>query len=43
MLKKALGWIAVAVIVVWVINSPADVADLVRKVFNAIGTLATSL
>lgn len=43
MLKKVLGWIAVIVAVLWIVNSPGDAADLIRKVFDALATLATSL
>lgn len=42
-MKKALIWFAVILVVVWVINQPADAAGLIDKVFTAVTTLGTSL
>lgn len=42
-MKKVLIWLAVILIVVWVINAPGKAADLIDKVGNAITTIGTSL
>lgn len=43
MLKKVAAWIAIAVVVMWVLNSPEKAAGLIDKFTNAITTLANSL
>jgi hypothetical protein len=37
--KKLLGWIALAIVVLWVINNPHQAADLVHKIGAAVTTL----
>lgn len=42
-MKKVLGWIAVAVVVLWVLNQPSSAAHVVHQFTHALHTLATSL
>lgn len=42
-MKKVLVWIAIILIVVWVINRPGKAANLIDKVSNAFTTIGTSL
>jgi hypothetical protein len=41
--KKLLGWVVIAVIVLWVLNQPSSAAHVVHQFTNALHTLATSL
>jgi hypothetical protein len=37
--KKIIGWIVLAIVVLWVINNPHHAADLVQKTGDALATL----
>ncbi len=41
--KKILGWIALAIAVLWVIKNPAGAAADVKQFMNALSTLASAL
>lgn len=38
-MKKLLGWIALAIIVLWVINNPDSAADMVHRCGHALSAL----
>jgi hypothetical protein len=38
-MKKVVAWIALAIIVLWVINNPDHAADLLHKAGNALDAL----
>lgn len=42
-MKKLLGWLALAIAVVWVVHNPGQAAALVHEVIHALSTLASSL
>lgn len=42
-MKKILGWIALAIAVLWVIKNPAGAAADVKQFMNALSTLASAL
>lgn len=42
-MKKVLGWVVIAVIVLWVLNAPDKAAAFIDKVANALVTLGSSL
>lgn len=42
-MKKALIWVVLIVVVLWVLNQPGDAAAAIHKVTNAFTTLANSL
>ena len=42
-MKKLLGWLALAVVVMWVVNNPTGAAALIHQVTHALATLAASL
>jgi hypothetical protein len=37
--KNLLGWVALGIAVLWVINNPAQAADLIHQIGHAIATL----
>jgi hypothetical protein len=37
--KKLLGWVALAIAVLWVINNPAQASGLLHQIGHAITTL----
>jgi hypothetical protein len=41
--KKILGWLALAIAVMWVLKNPAGAAATVHQVFHALSTLVTDL
>lgn len=42
-MKKFAIWIVIAIVALWVINSPAEAGDFIQRVTTAFTTLATSL
>lgn len=38
-MRKLLGWVALGIAVLWVINNPAQAADLIHHIAQAITTL----
>ena len=42
-MKKLLGWLAIAVIAMWVVKDPTGAANLIHQVAHALATLAASL
>jgi hypothetical protein len=41
--KKLLGWLALAIGAMWVVNDPTGAAALIHQVAHALATLAASL
>jgi hypothetical protein len=41
--KKFLGWLALAMTALWVINNPGQAAALAHHIAHALSTLASSL
>jgi hypothetical protein len=41
--KKLLGWLALAIGAMWVVNDPTGAAALIQHVVHALATLAASL
>ncbi len=42
-MKKIVGWIALVIVVMWLVKNPAGAADLARQVVHSLSTLATAL
>ena len=43
MIRKLLGWLALAAAAIWVVHNPAAAAADVRQVIHALTTLTSSL
>ncbi len=42
-MKKIIGWLALAIVAMWLVKNPAGAADLARQVGHALSTLASAL
>jgi len=43
MARKALGWIAIIIGVIWLIHNPQGAANLAHQIIHALTTLANNL
>jgi hypothetical protein len=41
--KKILGWLALAIVAMWLVKNPAGAASVVHQIGHALATLAASL
>jgi len=41
--KKILGWLALAILAMWLVKNPGGAVDLARQVGHALSTLASAL
>ena len=42
-MKKLLGWLALAIAVMWVVKNPDGAANVVHQIGHALATLAAAL
>lgn len=42
-MKKLLGWVALVIAVIWVIQNPDNAAATVHHIFHSLSTLASHL